>query len=213
MAGPRGISLSGSVTLPNGALTTVGTVLDLTNFAMMLGDSGVLTLVMPNLTGSALVAGSTIIYSVQGSNDSNFATDSGSFFTANYAFATQSPSGTGSTATAAIGTNQYVTGISVVLGGTGFIATPTITLSGGTTGSAATATATINNGSISAYSVTASGSGYSTAPTVVITPVGTFGSTVTAAPDHKLYRFMRVIATGSGSGNASGTSSTYTVTY
>lgn len=133
MAGPRGISVSGSVALPNGAAATNGAVVDLSAFTMMLGDSGTLTLVTPTMNSTLMPNGKTMIYQLQGSSDADF-----------YTYKTHA------------------------------VAISTQTGAGGT---------------------------------------GAAGATVVFTPPRKLERFLRVIATGSASGNASGATATYTVTY
>ena len=62
--------------------------------------------------------------------------------------------------------------------GSGYVFEPTVTITGGGTG--ATATATIDNGAVTAITLTTVGSGYTTAPTVTITGGGGTGATATA---------------------------------
>jgi hypothetical protein len=76
----------------------------------------------------------------------------------------------------ASGTSGTITGISVINPGyryvnsAGAITAPTVALSGGG-GSGATATATVDSeGGITGFTVTAAGTGYTSAPTVTITP-------------------------------------------
>ena len=64
-------------------------------------------------------------------------------------------------------TGGFVTGYTVNDGGAGYTTNPTVTLTGGG-GSGATATATVSNGQVVSLAALAAGSGYSSAPTVVI---------------------------------------------
>jgi hypothetical protein len=70
-------------------------------------------------------------------------------------------------ASATIPTKEVKT-ISIVNGGAGYITAPTVTISAPTTGTAATATAVIANGTVTGFTITNRGSGYTTAPTVTI---------------------------------------------
>ena len=87
-------------------------------------------------------------------------------------------SGTTATATAIILAKGVIEEIIVDSGGSGYTGTPVIRITGGS-GSGATATATVIDGSISSINITNRGSGYLTAPTVDITGNGT-GATATA---------------------------------
>jgi hypothetical protein len=71
------------------------------------------------------------------------------------------------TATASIG-GGAVTGLAVVVAGSGYTAAPTVSLVGGG-GAGANITAAITNGAVSGFTVVAGGTGYTTAPTVVLT--------------------------------------------
>ena len=70
------------------------------------------------------------------------------------------------TATANL-TGSFVTGYTVNDGGAGYTTNPPVTLTGGG-GSGASATATVSNGQVVSLAALAAGSGYSSAPTVVI---------------------------------------------
>ncbi|RFM30024.1 hypothetical protein [Deminuibacter soli] len=65
-------------------------------------------------------------------------------------------------------------------------------------GSGATATATVATGAVTAISVTAGGSGYTTAPTVVITGGGGTGATATATVSGGVVTAITVSAGGTG---------------
>lgn len=71
---------------------------------------------------------------------------------------------------------SYVT---LTNGGSGYTAAPTVTFSAPTTGTTATGTATITNGSVTSIIITNPGSGYTAAPTVTIS-APTTGVTATA---------------------------------
>lgn len=64
-------------------------------------------------------------------------------------------------------TGPFVTGYTVNDGGAGYTTNPPVTLTGGG-GSGASATATVSNGQVVSLAALAAGSGYSSAPTVVI---------------------------------------------
>lgn len=82
--------------------------------------------------------------------------------------------GSGAKISASIGTNQYLTSISVIAGGAGYPSTTTATVVGGTTATAATVALTIASGVITGAAVASSGSGYTAAPVIVISS-GDFG--------------------------------------
>jgi hypothetical protein len=87
--------------------------------------------------------------------------------------------GVPATATATVG--ALVSSIAVTAGGTGYSATPTVTITDTAgTGTGATATATVVSGVITAITVTNPGSLYTT-PTVAITDTTGTGATATAA--------------------------------
>ncbi len=69
----------------------------------------------------------------------------------------------------AVVTSGFVTSISVVNGGNGYVVAPVVTLTGGG-GSGATVTATVSGGGVTAITVVSAGSGYSSAPLVSIAP-------------------------------------------
>ena len=80
---------------------------------------------------------------------------------------------TPATATASIAQPQnVVTAVTITYGGSGYVTTPTITLSGGNqlTDVNATAVAVLTNGVITAINITNQGSDYTGAPNVTITP-------------------------------------------
>jgi len=70
------------------------------------------------------------------------------------------------TATANL-TGQFVTSITVMAGGNGYLTAPAVTISGGG-GSGATATATISGGTVTNIAVITAGSGYSSPPLVTV---------------------------------------------
>jgi hypothetical protein len=72
MSGPRGLSITSTANLPNGATTVTGAPQDLTSFAMFLGDSGQITITAPALTTAELPDGQTMTYSIEGYKDSSF---------------------------------------------------------------------------------------------------------------------------------------------
>jgi hypothetical protein len=72
------------------------------------------------------------------------------------------------TATAQL-TGSFVTSVTVVTGGNGYVTPPAVTFSGGG-GSGAAATATVSGGAVTAIMVNNAGSGYTNAPTVIIAP-------------------------------------------
>src|SRR5262249_14643389 len=65
-------------------------------------------------------------------------------------------------------------------GGTGFTSAPTVTFSAPPTGTTATGTALIANGSVVGIQITNPGSGYTTAPTITFTGGGGTGAAATA---------------------------------
>ena len=81
-----------------------------------------------------------------------------------FKFALLAPSGSGASAVASLSAGS-VASLSLVSGGSGYLAAPAVRISGGG-GSGATATATISGGVVTGITVTAPGSGYSSAPTV-----------------------------------------------
>ena len=91
--------------------------------------------------------------------------------------------GTGAAATASMGVNA----INVVSGGSNYTQPPIITFSGGGGGSGASATAFLgsgpNAGQVVGYTINTAGSGYTSSPTVIITPASgdTTGSGASAA--------------------------------
>ena len=97
---------------------------------------------------------------------------------ATVAIAAPGGSGAPAEATATVGANGAVTGITITNPGSGYAAAPTVAISGA--GSGATALAAVTGtGSVTAVTVTAAGSGY-TKPTVVISGGGGTGATATA---------------------------------
>ena len=68
--------------------------------------------------------------------------------------------------------NQVVT-ITIVSGGTGYAAPPTITITGGGSPiTTATATCTVNAGAVNTVTITNAGNGYTSNPTVTLTGGG-----------------------------------------
>lgn len=80
--------------------------------------------------------------------------------------------GTGAAATATL-TNGAVTGITIVSGGTGYTAAPTVLFSGGGYATRATGTASVSGGAVTGISITAGGSYYRTPPAVVLSRLPT----------------------------------------
>jgi hypothetical protein len=79
---------------------------------------------------------------------------------------------TAATATATLtitAAGSYVSSVTVTNGGTGYVAEPSVTFSGGG-GSGAAATARVSGGAVTGITVTNGGSGYITAPSVNIAP-------------------------------------------
>ena len=66
--------------------------------------------------------------------------------------------------------NGVITGITVVSGGSGFTAAPTVSITDDGGGSGATATASISGGSVTSVSVTSGGSGYTASTKVFFLP-------------------------------------------
>jgi hypothetical protein len=104
-------------------------------------------------------------------------TDSGTNFTGTgqFEFALVTSTNTSITATATANTPSggYITGYSIVSGGSGYVTAPTVTITGGG-GSGATASATVSGGVVTAVNVTDPGNGgagaYTSTPTVTIAP-------------------------------------------
>jgi len=76
-----------------------------------------------------------------------------------------------------------VEGITLTGGGTGYTSTPTVTFSGGSATTQATATATVSGGIVTALTLNTGGAGYVTTPTVTITGGGGYNATATANID------------------------------
>ncbi|MFA9214164.1 MAG: hypothetical protein ACEQSR_10015 [Candidatus Methylacidiphilales bacterium] len=85
--------------------------------------------------------------------------------------------GSGATAFATISGNGQIDRINITSGGTGYVAPPKITITGGG-GTGATAAATINNGVITSINIINGGTGYSSEPTISISSGS--GASVTA---------------------------------
>lgn len=77
--------------------------------------------------------------------------------------------------------NGSVYTIAVTAGGQNYQAPPTVTFSGGGSGTGAAATAILLNGSVTQIAVTAGGSSYSPAPSVVLTASNGSGAAATAS--------------------------------
>jgi hypothetical protein len=80
----------------------------------------------------------------------------------------QKLSGSQATATATI-TTSFLSHFTQISGGSGYIETPQVKITGGS-GSGATATANVSGGVVTSLNVITSGSGYATTPDVTITP-------------------------------------------
>ena len=87
-------------------------------------------------------------------------------------------SGTPAEATATVGANGAVTGITITNPGSGYAAAPTVTIGGAGSGASALATVSLT-GSVTSVLVNSSGGGF-TKPTVVISGGGGTGATATA---------------------------------
>lgn len=109
--------------------------------------------------------------------------------------------------------NSGVRSISVITAGSGYVSDPKVYLSGGA-GSGATATTTTSGGAISAISVTADGTGYTSAPTVAFqftpTAVDATGNTITYA-GHQLANGDRVKLAGTPPGGLNTSTKYYVV--
>ena len=70
--------------------------------------------------------------------------------------------------------------ISVTVGGSGYTSTPTVVLTGGTTGTTASATATLSGGAVSSISLVTVGAGYTAAPAVTFSGGAGTGTTASA---------------------------------
>jgi len=87
-----------------------------------------------------------------------------------FKFALVTSTNTSSQATAKANlTGQFVTSITLVNGGNGYVTTPAVTISGGG-GSGATATAMISGGVVTNIAINNAGSGYTSTPTVAVAP-------------------------------------------
>jgi hypothetical protein len=92
------------------------------------------------------------------------------------------PSGSGGVAGTVTLVAQSITGIAVSNGGTGYTASPIVTISApGGSGTQAYASATVSGGVITGFQIIAGGTGYTSTPTVTITPAG--GSLVSFTSD------------------------------
>jgi hypothetical protein len=103
-------------------------------------------------------------------------TDNGTNFTGiglfKFALVTSTNFNHQATATANLGgvsPNYFVSGSTLKNGGSGYVTTPTVTISGGG-GSGATALATITGGIVTAVNTITPGSGYTSVPTITIAP-------------------------------------------
>jgi hypothetical protein len=85
-----------------------------------------------------------------------------------FALVTSTNASSQATATAHL-TGNFVTTVSIDLGGSGYTTPPLVTFSGGG-GSGAAATATVSGGAVTAITVNSAGSGYTNAPIVTIAP-------------------------------------------
>ncbi|MDI9325568.1 MAG: peptidoglycan-binding domain-containing protein [Alphaproteobacteria bacterium] len=129
-------------------------------------------------------------------------TNAGSGYTSIPTVTISGGSGTGTVATATIGTDanntatyQKIISIAVTAGGSGYTSIPIITISGGGgTGAAATVTMSVN-----AISITNAGSGYTSTPTITISGGSGTGTVATATigTDKKIIS-IAVAAGGSG---------------
>ena len=93
------------------------------------------------------------------------------------------------------GVEQYtfgqVTGAAIITGGTGYTGTPTIAFSGGG-GSGVAATLTASNGAVNTITFTSFGSGYTSAPSYVITGTGTGATLAIGALNVNTYDVLGV---------------------
>lgn len=80
-----------------------------------------------------------------------------------------------------IDTTKQVTGYTSLVGGSGYVTAPKITVSGGG-GSGATAVANINSGAVVSITITNCGTGYVSVPSFVFDNTGTSGGGASATP-------------------------------
>lgn len=109
--------------------------------------------------------------------------------------------------------NSGLRAISVTSGGTNYVGTPKVYLSGGG-GSGATATATVTSGALASITLTANGTGYSSAPTVSFqfTPTSVdAGTDAITYADHNLVNDDRVILSGTPPAGLNTTTKYYVV--
>lgn len=109
--------------------------------------------------------------------------------------------------------NTGLRSVSVTSGGTNYVGTPKVYLSGGG-GSGATATATVTSGALASITLTANGTGYSSAPTVSFqfTPTSVdAGTDAITYADHNLVNDDRVILSGTPPAGLNTTTKYYVV--
>lgn len=116
--------------------------------------------------------------------------------------------GTGATATATIGANGRVTGITLTNPGTGYTSVPTVSIISGGTSATATSALDFNNQQVFTISVTAQGTGYTSAPTVVFTGGGGTGASATAQVANG--RVAAVVVTAGGTAFTAAPTITFT---
>lgn len=95
-----------------------------------------------------------------------------------------------------------ITAMTIISGGSGYTAAPTITISAPEVegGTQATATATIAGGIVTAITITAAGSGYLNNPTVTFSAAPEGGTTATASATAALSSIAKINITNGGSG-------------
>lgn len=116
-------------------------------------------------------------------------------------------SGTGAAGTVVLGTSGFVVNSNLTTGGSGYTAANVAFVGGGGTG--AVATATIVGGAVSAINITNVGSGYTSTPTITLTPGGTGGSGA-AATAVRGFAITSVVVTDPGTGYVTAPTATLT---
>ncbi|HEX8915588.1 MAG TPA: autotransporter-associated beta strand repeat-containing protein [Humisphaera sp.] len=200
-AGGQGFASAAGATAPNTVVSAGGT-LDLA------GTTGVTEQITLNGTGvggnGALVnsnAAAVATLTAPAGTLSSVTVNSGTTGIAS-ASATVNNTGTGGTG-AAVTANLGVTAASFTVAGgtTVYSVAPTVTISGGG-GSGATATATLTGGVVSGITITAAGTGYTSAPTIAFTAgtITTAGTNPTGTGNGTNFTINSVTLTNAGTG-------------
>lgn len=106
--------------------------------------------------------------------------------------------GTGATATATVGANGRVTGITLTNPGTGYTSSPSVNIISGGTSATANAVLDGNNQQVFRVNVTAQGTGYTSAPTIGFTGGGGTGASASAQIANG--RLVAIVLTSGGTG-------------